>query len=43
MKERIEKGHSIIAFPEEYVCIDVETTGLDFEYDEIIEEEENLH
>lgn len=37
MKIRLNKGTSIIDFPEEYVCIDVETTGLDFEYDEIIE------
>ena len=37
MSERLNKGKSIIAFPEEYVCIDTETTGLDFEYDEVIE------
>ena len=37
MSERLHKGKSIIAFPEEYVCIDTETTGLDFEYDEVIE------
>ena len=37
MKARPNKGRSIIDFPKEYVCIDIETTGLDFEYDEIIE------
>lgn len=37
MKERIDKGKSLVIFPDEYVCIDVETSGLDFEYDEIIE------
>ena len=37
MKDRTEKGKSIIDFPDEYVCVDVETTGLDFEYDELIE------
>lgn len=37
MKNRTNKGKSIIDFPEEYVCIDIETTGLDYEYDNIIE------
>lgn len=37
MKDRAEKGKSIIDFPDEYVCVDVETTGLDFDSDEIIE------
>lgn len=37
MKIRSGKGKSIIDFPDKYVCIDIETTGLDFEYDEIIE------
>ena len=37
MKERIHKGKGLVEFPDEYICIDVETTGLDFEYDEIIE------
>lgn len=32
-----KKGNSTIAFPNQYVCIDIETTGLDYEYDEIIE------
>lgn len=31
------KGKSIIALPAEYVCVDTETTGLDFEYCDIIE------
>ena len=37
MKARPNKGKSVIDFPNEYICIDIETTGLDFEYDEIIE------
>lgn len=37
MSDRKNKGKNIIAFPDEYICIDTETTGLDFEYDEIIE------
>ena len=32
-----EKGASIIDFPNEYVVIDTETTGLDTEYCDIIE------
>ena len=37
MKERLHKGNSIIDFPKQYISIDVETTGLDYDYDEIIE------
>ena len=37
MKDRLFKGKSIIDFPETYVILDIETTGLDFEYCEIIE------
>ena len=37
MKTRENKGKNIVAFPDEYVCVDIETTGLDYEYDEIIE------
>lgn len=37
MKQREHKGASLIDFPDEYICLDVETTGLDFENDEIIE------
>lgn len=37
MEIREEKGKSLISFPSEYVVLDVETTGLDFEYDELIE------
>lgn len=36
-KKRPEKGCSIIAFPAEYVVIDIETTGLSPVYDSIIE------
>ncbi len=35
--ERISKGKSIIAFPAEYACVDIETTGLSYDFDEIIE------
>lgn len=37
MKERPGKGNSIVDFPDKYVCVDVETTGLSLEDDEIIE------
>lgn len=36
-KLRPEKGRSIIAFPSSYTMIDIETTGLDSRYCEIIE------
>lgn len=35
--QRTHKGHSIISFPDIYTVIDIETTGLDSEYCEIIE------
>src|SRR5574344_1699685 len=34
---REKKGTSLIAFPQDYVVVDIETTGLDPSYDEIIE------
>ena len=37
MNTRENKGNSIIALPNDYVVIDIETTGLDFLYDDIIE------
>ncbi len=36
-KERQEKGKSKIAFPESYVVVDTETTGLSPDWDELIE------
>lgn len=36
-KRMLPKGKSIIALPAEYVCVDTETTGLDFKYCNIIE------
>lgn len=36
-KTRSEKGKSLLLFPETYIVIDIETTGLDTEFDEIIE------
>ena len=36
-KNRTNKGKSIIRFPNEFTVIDIETTGLSTEYDEIIE------
>lgn len=35
--ERIGKGRSLIALPNDYIVVDTETTGLDFEFCEIIE------
>jgi len=34
---RTQKGHSLLKFPTEYTIIDLETTGLNPEFDEIIE------
>ena len=34
---RPEKGRSLITFPEDYVVVDIETTGLSPQYNEIIE------
>lgn len=36
-KNRENKGESLLTFPSEYVVFDIETTGLDTNYDEIIE------
>lgn len=33
----VQKGNSVIALPNEYVCIDLETTGLSCDFDSIIE------
>ena len=33
----LKKGNSMIALPREYVCIDTETTGLEYEFCDIIE------
>lgn len=37
MKDRKYKGKHLVAMPDSYVLIDIETTGLSYEYDEIIE------
>ena len=37
IKDRAEKGSSIIAFPNDYTVIDTETTGFDLVYNSIIE------
>lgn len=37
MEERINKGQSLIAFIDDYVAVDLETTGLDPRFDAIIE------
>lgn len=37
MKERIGKGREVISFPSDYTVVDLETSGLDFETDSIIE------
>ena len=36
-KERNNKGKNLIDFPDEYIVFDIETTGLDSKFDEIIE------
>lgn len=37
IRRRTEKGHSLLSFPNDYIVIDIETTGLNTEWDEIIE------
>lgn len=35
--QRDQKGKSLLIFPSKYICVDLETTGLSSQYDEIIE------
>lgn len=36
-RKREFKGHSLVDFPDSYVIVDIETTGLDPRYNSIIE------
>ena len=37
VKKESHKARSLIAFPENYVVVDLETTGISADYDDIIE------